>query len=868
MRLVCFLIAVIASAPLLAWADTAPADYFEMKVRPLLAKNCFSCHTQSKMGGLSLTSREDLMKGGASGPAVKPGDAEGSLLYQAVKHTHARLKMPPSGKLSDEEAEILASWIKAGAVWPEHKAQPKQDGYRITPEQRAWWSFQPVKKPAAPAAKDRSWAQTDIDRFLLARMEAKGLKPAPAADRRTLIRRAYYDLTGLPPSNEEVNAFVKDRSLDAFAKVVDRLLASPRYGERWGRHWLDVARYADEMYSSTEDSPYPNAWRYRDWVVQAFNEDMPYDLLLKAQIAGDVIDSKNKEKLIGGLGFFSLSPEQQDDRVDAFSRGMLGITVACAQCHDHKFDPIPTKDYYSILGVFRNTRLDQYPLASAEVVAEHKRRRTELEAQDKRLKEFLDEQASRLGEILASRTVEFFEAARSGKHTDSLDVETIERLKAYLEAGDFEHPFLANWKDASFDTKAFQTKVLAVLDQKRAIDRENMIALGGKEDNRTVRVVEVKSLPRDEYMLWRDFFSPTKVRKADAGVFYYPATKIDRFLAPHWKQHADALRAELERRKKALPEMYPFLQVISDVKEPKNIRVEIRGNRENLGDEVPRHFLTILSEGEPKPFTKGSGRLELAEAVASPSNPLTSRVIANRVWLLHFGRALVATPSNFGQLGEKPTHPELLDYLAARMIEQGWSMKALHREIMLSSAYQLSSEQLEPNMTTDPDNTLVWRWSPRRLDVEPLRDTLLHLSGELDETRGGRPGKLTDVSFTRRTLYGSVSRRKLDGTLALFDFPNPVATSEQRIQTQTPLQQLFFLNSEFIQARAKALAARIAPLGDDDAARIRSAYRLLYQREAAAQEIKLGLEYLKSPGGTWPRYAQALLGSNELLFVN
>jgi hypothetical protein len=314
--------------------------------------------------------------------------------------------------------------------------------------------------------------------------------------------------------------------------------------------------------------------------------------------------------------------------------------------------------------------------------------------------------------------------------------------------------------------------------------------------------------------------------------------------------------------------MYPFLQTISDVKDPKNIRVEIRGNRENLGDEVPRHFLTILSEGEPKPFTKGSGRLELAEAVASPSNPLTARVIVNRIWMLHFGGALVATPSNFGQLGEKPVNPELLDYLAARLMEQGWSMKALHREILLSSAYQLSSERIEPNMTKDPNNMLVWHWSRRRLDVEPLRDTLLYLSGELKEDSGGAPGRLTDPDFKKRTIYGSVSRRKLDGTLALFDFPNPVATSEQRIQTATPLQQLFFLNSEFIQERAKALAARVAPLGDDDKARIRSAYRLLYQREAAAQEIKLGLEYLESAGSTWPRYAQALLASNELLFVN
>jgi hypothetical protein len=867
-----FLVIWIGLTSCLAAAETTPADYFETKVRPLLAKNCLSCHTQSKMGGLALTSREDLMKGGKSGPAVKPGDADNSLLYQAVKQTHERLKMPPSGKLSDGEVEVLASWINSGAIWPEHKIAPKAaptaDGYRITPEQRAWWSFQPVTKPEPPAVQNKTWPKTGIDRFLLARMEAKGLKPAPAADRRTLIRRAYYDLTGLPPTNDEVNAFLKDRSPDAFARIVDKLLASPGYGERWGRRWLDVARYADEMYSSTEDNPYPNAWRYRDWVVNAFNEDMPYDTFLKAQIAGDLVDPAEKDKLIGGLGFFSLSPEQQDDRVDALTRGMQAFTVACAQCHDHKFDPIPTKDYYSLLGIFRNTKLDQHPLVSEEVVAEYKRRKDELQSQEKRLKEFLDEQATRLGEILASQAVEYLAAVRSGNPADSLDAETISRLKTYLDAGHFEHPFLKGWEDSSFDSNAFRDKLLFVLEQKRNIDRDNLIALGGKDDGRTVRVVEVKSLARDDYMVWRDFFNPTRVNKADAGVFYYTAKKIDRFLAPHWKRHADELRAELARRKKALPEMYPFLQTISDIKNPKNIRVEIRGSRENLGDEVPRQFLAILSDGERKPFVNGSGRLELAEAIASKSNPLTARVIVNRIWMERFGRALVATPSNFGRLGEKPAHPELLDYLAARLMEQGWSMKALHREMILSAAYQVSSERLEPNITKDPDNTLVWHWARRRLDVEPLRDTLLFVSGELDERLGGPPEKLTDPDFHRRTIYGSVSRRKLDGTLALFDFPNPVATSEQRIETATPLQQLFFLNSGFIQSRARALCARVAPLGDDDAARIRSAYRLLYQREAAADEIKLGLEYLKSQGGAWPRYAQALLSSNELLFVN
>ncbi|MEP7364455.1 MAG: PSD1 and planctomycete cytochrome C domain-containing protein [Acidobacteriota bacterium] len=852
-----------------ASAEDAAAEFFEMKVRPVLAKNCFACHTQSKMGGLALTSRDDLLKGGKSGPAVKAGDPDQSLLIQAIRQTHDKLKMPPAGKLPDDDIEVLSQWVKAGAAWPEHKVAPKADGYHITAEQRAWWSFQPVHKPAPPSVKDAAWPKTDIDRFLLAAMESKGIKPVAPANRRTLIRRVAYDLTGLPPTADEVRDFVNDKSPNAYAKVVDRLLASPHYGERWGRHWLDVARYADEKYSSTADDPYPNAWRYRDWVIKAMNDDMPYDEFLKAQIAGDQLDPAHKDRYIAGLGFFALSPEQQDDRVDALSRGLLGLTVACAQCHDHKFDPIPTKDYYSLLSVFRNTKLDSYPLVPPATVEDFDKRKEAADTQKKKLDEYLDQQASQLAEILASQSARYLAAIRDDKPDASLDFETLDRLKTYLAQGEkIEHPFLKDWKNPTFDLAAFQAKLVAVYAGKKRIDRENMIALGGKTDDRSVRVVEVKTLERDDYFLWRDFFQSNKVGKADSGVFYYKDAKLDRWLSQTYLSFANDLRAEHDRLKKAVPEMYPFLQVVSDTEKLQTQRIEIKGNRENLGDEAPRRFLEILSDGDRKPFTKGAGRLELAEAIANPKNPLTARVMVNRMWMTHFGRGLVLSIGNFGQLGDKPTNPALLDYLAARLVEQGWSLKALHREIVSSAAYQLSARTAEPNMTEDPDNTLVWHWSRRRLDVEPLRDTLLSLSGDLDDNIGGKPAKISDPANHRRTVYGSVSRRKLDGTLSLFDFPNPVATSEVRIQTATPLQQLFFLNSEFIQARAKSLAARVTPLGDDDAARIRAAYRILFQREADKEEIKLGLDYLQSAGANWPRYAQALLASNELLFVN
>jgi mono/diheme cytochrome c family protein len=849
-------------------AAAGPAeDFFESKVRPVLVKNCYSCHTQTKLAGLGMNSRDDLLKGGKSGPALKPGDPDGSLLLQAVNGTHARLKMPPSGKLTDAEVSDLAAWIRDGAVWPEYKstAKPATSAYSITPQQRSWWSFQPIAKPEPPSVKSNAKIASPIDRFIVSELEKRSLKPAPPTDRRTLIRRAYLDLTGLPPTPEEVDAFVKDNSADAWSNLIERLLASPRYGERWGRHWLDVARYADEKFASTEDIPYPSAWRYRDWVVQAFNDDMPYDIFVKAQLAGDQMPERGR--YIAGLGLFALSPEQQDDRVDALSRGLLGLTVACAQCHDHKFDPIPTKDYYSLLGVFRSTRLGTHPLASPETVAEFKRHKEAADAGEKRLNDFLKSQADQLGEILTTQAAQYLVAVRDGVTApEGLDTEILDRWRAYLSQPEQEHPFLKGWNEPNFDAEAFQAKLLAVLDEKRTIDRENLIALGGKDDDRTVRVVEVKSLKRDDYFLWRDFFNPGRVGKADSGVVYLLGKKIDRFLAPYWKQHADALRAEADRLKKAIPPEYPYLQVIEDVEKPANIRVEIRGSRDNLGEEAPRRFLQILSEGEGKLFTRGSGRLELAEAIADRRNPLTARVWANRVWLQHFGQGLVRTPGNFGQLGEKPSHPELLDYLAARLIEQGWSTKALHREIMMSAAYQRESDPITENFEKDPENRLLWRWSPRRLDVEPLRDTLLFVAGDLDAGKlGGPPLKLPDLENKRRTIYGSVSRRNLDGTLALFDFPNAVATSEQRILTATPLQQLFFLNSEFVQQRAESLAKRVQEQ-PTDSERIRQAYRLLFQRQPEKKELQLGLDYLKT--ASWPNYAQALLGSNELLFVN
>ncbi|MBX5495847.1 MAG: PSD1 domain-containing protein [Bryobacteraceae bacterium] len=865
-------------------ANEEQREHFEMKVRPLLASECYACHRQSAMGGLRLDSKKGLLEGGKHGPAIVPGKAEESLLIQAVTHSHDRLKMPPQRKLKPEQIDILKAWIKDGAYWPEDDAPQTESAqsseYVISPEQRAFWSFQPIKKTEPPQVKDASWPRGPIDRFILARLEQEGLRPVKPADKRTLIRRATLDLIGLPPTPEEVDAFLADNSPDAFAKVVDRLLASPHYGERWARYWLDLARYSDDSLNSTKDEPYPNSFRYRNWVIRAFNEDMPYNLFVKAQIAGDMMASNDPNQYAAGLGFYALSPEMQDERVDATTRGFLGLTVACAQCHDHKYDPIPTKDYYSLQGIFSSTQLDELPLAPAHVVDAWKAQEEKVKRKETQIQRFYDIQRQQIAEILASQTAAFMLAARGLRDGAGLDAETLSRWKNYLASPDKEHPFLKKWFDLAargasekeFEREAyeFQQLVLDVLEEKREVDEKNKITLGLNPQRNDIANASLVSLSRDKFNLWRDLFEKSSRDSAGFfqtpdGIYYYHKGTIERFLQGEWKTYLEAQQAELEQLKKALPEKYPFLQIIRDKEKPADVKVQIRGDRNNLGEVAPRRFLAILSPPERKRYTKGSGRLELAEDIVDPRNPLTARVMVNRIWQYHFGRPIVGTPSNFGQLGERPTHPELLDYLAARFIENNWSIKAMHREIMLSAVYQLSAANDETNMAKDPGNLLLWRANRRRLDVEALRDSMMFVSGTLDLTPGEKAEPL-DETNTKRTIYGFVSRRKLDPTLALFDFPNPNSTSEGRLTTNVPLQRLFLMNSPFVERQAQALAARLEAGSGSTEDRIRNAYRLVFGRQPEPEELRLGQDFLAK--AKWLMYARALLTSNEFLFVD
>ncbi|HEU0120929.1 MAG TPA: PSD1 and planctomycete cytochrome C domain-containing protein [Bryobacteraceae bacterium] len=860
---------LLCAAPLFAAPDTV-AEQFERKVRPILANRCYGCHSSAPLGGLAVNSRNALLKGGKNGPAVVPGKPEESLLIQAVTHANEKMKMPMGApRMPDSEIAVLTEWVKAGAYWPEQAATnvPTKGKYVITPEQRKFWAFLPVVKPDVPAGTGMP-----LDRFVGEALRAKGLTANPPAARRDLIRRAYMDLTGLPPSFAEAQAFEKDRSPDAFAKVVDRLLASPQYGERWARHWLDVARYADDRMDSDVELPYPNSFRYRNWVIQAFNQDMPYDLFVKAQIAGDQLDPQRKDLAIG-LGFYGLSPELTDDRVDVTTRGFLALTGACAQCHDHKFDPIPTKDYYALQGVFSSTKRAEYEMAPAEQVKAYKTQEKKINDVKKRIESFLKAQAEELAEMLASESPRYIRAARHPEMAaEGLDKEVLARWVRYLKTGPVDNKYLHGWEKESFDLSAFRQEALAVLQERKKVDEKNLQA---STTNDPSSKGQTFALPPDRYFLWRDLyfndFYGREFKQEEDGVLWFGPNRgyytsdgtIERFLTGRWKGYLADMRAELKDLQTALPAQYAFAHVIKDNPNPINERVQINGVPENLGEEAPRAFLSILSPGEPKAFSKGSGRLELAEAIANRENPLTARVMVNRIWQHHFGEGLVRTVSNFGRMGETPSHPALLDYLSATFMENGWSMKKLHREIMLSETYQRSADRNEQSFAVDPDNRLLWRANRQRLDAESMRDTLLRVSGELELTPGEKPAALENPANRQRSVYGMVSRRKLDGTLALFDFPNPNLSAEKRIVTATPLQQLYFLNGEFLAARAEALAKQLTGSTEE---RIRQAYRKVYAREATPAELQLGKEFVA--GGEWRSYAQALLSGNELLFVN
>jgi hypothetical protein len=807
--------------------------------------------------------------------------------------------MPPSAKLPEQDIALLKEWIQRGAPWPESSGSSAgfiRTSGAITAEDRQFWSFQPVKPQAQPAVKDAAWLRQSIDSFVLAALEAEGLEPAKEADKRTLLRRASFDLTGLPPTLEEVSSFLADESPDTYERLIDRLLASPRYGERWGRHWLDVARYAEDQAHTFEARMYPGGYRYRDWVIGSLNADLPYNRFVQDQIAGDLQGDGDKMSRFPPLGFFALGPiyyadagcapkaqaDEMDDRIDTLTRGFLGLTVSCARCHDHKFDPISTKDYYALAGVFASTEYFEAPLAPPDVVAAYDQKVTRVKEQEKAIEEARNQTQREIRESLAGQTGKYAVAAWKLQNKRKLDekfaTETIAKeadlrefvVEAWAKflSGDNvqKKPYLAAWKDAAAaqdvktDLSADATALAAIQAVAEKLEKNVAFAIDMRRKK--------ESLDKAAEELLKDIVDDNK------GPCGIQKDQFDKLASEEQRKALGALRKELEERKKQVGEKYSVAHSIKDGA-PKNLHVYIRGNYKEQGDEVPRRFLEILTAGEVKPFSQGSGRLELAQAIVSEQNPLTARVLVNRVWQQHFGRGLVGTPSNFGMLGERPTHPELLDDLAGRFMAGGWSLKWLHRQIMLSSVYRASSEFKPDNYQRDPDNRLLWRMNRRRLDIEAWRDSLLTASGNLDLSLGGQSLDMAKSENRRRTLYAAVSRHNLNSTLRLFDFPDPNLTSERRVSTTVPMQQLFVMNGEFMVSQAKSLAARLQTESADDQARIRVAYQLLFSREPSEKELQLGASFLKVAESTpdvkltpWERYTQALLGTNEFAFVD
>ena len=744
------------------------AEFFEREVRPLLVKHCFQCHSaKSKplQGGLRLDTRQGLRKGGESGPVIVPGKPDESLFIDAVRHDG--IQMPPKRKLPSREIRILERWVALGAPDPRSGGPSLSAVAPDSPAARAWWAFRPFES-RLPRPKPDSWSRNRIDRFVLARLRENKLAPSPAADRRTLIRRLSFDLTGLGPSTEDVENFVADQTPGAYDHLVSRLLASPAYGEHWGRFWLDKARYADALPGFENSTAHP--WRYRDWVIQALNDDITYDDFVSRQLATDLMTETGPEDL-AALGFFGLSPtywkelkldislvretvaKELEERVDVFGRTFLGLTLACSRCHDHKFDPISNRDYYAIGGVLMSSRPVDRPLAGDDV--------------------WLPIRAAR---------------------------EQVRNLSVSL----------AKMKEQLPKTKENKERFQEIESQIAKIKKSVAFASG------TVMVRAVE----------------------EASIHVVPDGPA---------------RNRIEFRRS----------------EPRDLYIHIRGNPMRKGPLVPRRFLEVLTAGKLKPFQSGSGRLELARALFSDGHPLVARVIVNRIWEQHFGQGLVRTPSNFGTQGQRPSHPGLLDDLAAGFVAHDWSLKWLHREIVVSATFRQSSHNRPDGQLRDPDNRLLWRFSPRRLAIEPWRDAMLQTTRSLDRRLGGPAGDLSDKGNLRRTVYGTIDRKKLNVILKMHDFPDPGTHSPRREPTTTPVQQLFAMNSPFLFRQADQLARQIGDgTGQSIEPSIHTAYRVLFQRPPTEDELALGRQFLSASSGRWSQYLHALLASNEFLFID
>jgi Protein of unknown function (DUF1553)/Protein of unknown function (DUF1549)/Planctomycete cytochrome C len=810
-------------------------EFFEKHIRPVLVERCYKCHSEGEKvkGKLRLDSREGVLKGGESGSAaVVPGEPEKSVLIQAIRYSHEDLQMPPKEPLSKAEVAAFEQWVKMGAP------DPRVSGGEIATTQasakydfakwREFWAFKPVQKRSAPSVKDPLWCANEVDAFVLAKMEEKGIKPVGDAGRRVLIRRLTYDLTGLPPAPEEVEQFVNDPSPSAYERVVDRLLSSSAYGEKWGRMWLDVVRYADTS-GCNSDFPVPDLWRYRNWVISAFNADKPYDQFLREQIAGDLLpgaDVKDRnEKIVatgyiaGARRFGSRNAEFHltiEDTIDNMGKAMLGLSVSCARCHDHKYDPIPNADYYALYGIFNSTK---YAFPGTEIY----------------------------------------------KHT-----------KDFIAlGGDAEQEKLAAWEGKLAELDDRYEIVLREKDRLESAEKRAK-ELAGKGEAVAVKDVAKPQADNKEAVTKEGAPEPTTRTSAEA------------------KAELFEIRGQIQRLENTPVEVEKAYAVSEGA--GADAKVQIKGDPKALGAAVRRGFLTMLGGQKLPESEKGSGRKQLAQWVASPSNPLTARVMVNRIWQGHFGKGIVQTPNDFGSRGQRPTHPELLDYLAAKFVEGGWSVKRMHKLMVMSHAYRLASVDDPRNSAIDPDDELLWRFTPRRLSAEEIRDSMLAIGNTLEHGMPQRHPFPPEQEFkytqhkpfvalyetNHRSVYLMQQRIRKQPFLATFDGADTNASTATRSISTTAIQALWMMNDPLVHKESDQFAVRVGLAFDETDKRIDYAYRLIYGRPATPEDISEaraylgeGVEKLKEAGVPWDqqmRGALASLGrvmfaSNEFLFV-
>ncbi len=988
---------VSAQAP----SDLAQLDFFEKNIRPVLSSSCYECHSQESKnlkGGLLVDTREGLLQGGDSGPALVPGSPEKSLLITSIRHEHKDpdMAMPPKKeKLSAAVLANFEAWVKMGAPDPRSGSNRSKAAAWDAAKAAEHWAFKPITNPPVPRAADpKQFVQNPIDSFVLQRLAQQKLAPSAKADKQTLLRRVSYDLTGLPPTAAEVEAFLKDNSPDAYDKLVDRLLASPRYGERWGRHWLDIARYADttgDRLNGKQHTPlYPNAWTYRDYVINAFNADLPYDRFILEQIAADKLSESDADKSkLSALGFLTVGKRFMgnendilDDRIDVVTKGLMGLTGACARCHDHKFDPIPTKDYYSLHGVFASSEEPgakpaisdpatnpQYTAFLAEIDKINAESKNYEKGEALRLTVGMLEQA---GDYLlavqeSAKTTDtskkgsnFRLAARNKGLKAELAAVWLDQLKqAELVHKKRKDSVLAPWVTlAALPSQGFEQAAMETLAEMAGSPSYNATLVGMLIDKWPASLTDVAAVYTEAFESLRkelalpEFAGRKGARESVTNkvlapladdlneslrkdVFAQTSAMIpdERTIARTFGVTYTNTQAGFRNKIAAVELAHPGAPVramtLVDKAAPKDSNVLIRGEAKNPGPKVPRRFLTMLGGDDSKPFTQGSGRLELARSIASRDNPLTARVIVNRVWQWHFGEAIVRTPSDFGTRSEPPTHPELLDWMATWLMDHGWSLKQLNRLIVTSATYQQESKTQDNAMAVDPTNQWLWRFNVQRLDFEQVRDTLLTVSANLDSTSvGGRPFQLTGGSTNaattakkrytaidptalpansnRRTVYAMVDRASLSEMFTTFDFANPDISTGERVLTTVPQQALFMMNSPFIAEQVRSLFQRkdFPRTGSDDD-KLRFIFQTALQRQPSAKELEAARDFLEAdpkslvetnaliaagatpgsaqergmkkgsapteplsrPLNAWERYTQVLLLTNELMYL-